>query len=101
MWARADTILWLDFSRARVMSRLVPRTLRRLFLRQELWNGNKEPWSNLYSLDPEKNVMVWSWTRHETNRRRYEAAERDPRLAHLRFVRLRSDRQVSDFLAGL
>ena len=42
--ARADSLVWLDYSRAVVMRRIVPRTVTRVVRRQELWNGNREPW---------------------------------------------------------
>ena len=32
---------------------VVRRTLARVVLRRELWNGNREPWRNLWSRDPE------------------------------------------------
>jgi len=41
--ARADLLVWLDFSRAHVMRQIVPRTLRRRLHRIEMWNGNLEP----------------------------------------------------------
>ena len=66
-----------------------------------IWNGNKEPWSNLYSFDPKKSIIAWSATRHGVYRRRYGEAEDDPRWAGLRFVRLRSQREADAFLAGV
>lgn len=101
VWARADTVVFLDYSRARVMTRLIPRTVRRLATREELWNGNREPWSNVLSLDPQRSIVAWAWTRHRVSRARFAAAAADPRRAHLRFVRLRSPREASELLAGL
>lgn len=98
VWARADTIVVLDLPKAVVMRRVVRRTLRRALTREELWNGNREPWTNLYRLDPEQNIIRWSWTRHGVYRERYAEAALDPRNAHLRFVFLRSPREVAAFL---
>jgi adenylate kinase family enzyme len=99
VWERADTVVWFDLPYAVVMARTIWRTVRRVVTRQELWNGNKEPWSNLYSFDPEKSIIAWAATRHRVYRRRYGEAEHDPRWAGLRFVRLRSQRQADAFLA--
>lgn len=99
VWARADTVVWLDLPRAAVMRRVVGRTVRRAARRQELWNGNREPWSNFWSLDPQRSIMVWAWTQHRHYRARYEAAMADPAWAHLRFVRLRSAADVRRFLS--
>ncbi len=50
-----------------------------MMTREELWNGNKEPLSNLWSLNPEKSIIAWTATRHRVYRRRYAEAEPDPR----------------------
>lgn len=88
VWARADTVLWLDPPRHTVMWRLIWRTLRRVVLRAELWNGNREPWTNLYSRDPDKSVIAWAWYKHAEYRERYAKAATDPAYRHLNFVRI-------------
>jgi adenylate kinase family enzyme len=99
VWRRADTVVWLDLPRAVVMRRVVLRTLRRAVTRQELWNGNREPLTNFYRLDPERNIIRWSWVMYPTYAARYGAAMVDPGNAHLRFVRLRSAAEVAAFTA--
>ena len=47
VWARADTVVWLDLPRRVVMRQVIGRTLRRVIFRTELWNRNRERWSNL------------------------------------------------------
>ena len=100
VWARADTVVWLDLPRPVVMWRVVRRTVRRAGGRQELWNGNREPWSNFWSLDPQRSILVWAWTQHRPCRARNEAAMADPAWAHLRFVRLRSAAEARRFTTG-
>lgn len=99
--ARADSLVWLDYSRAVVMRRIVPRTVTRVVRRQELWNGNLEPWRNLWSTDPQHSVIAWSWTRHRDLRQRYEHLVADTGYAHLRVIRLDSPRSARQFLAGV
>jgi len=100
VWSRADTVIWLDLSRARVMWRVVSRTLRRAATREELWNGNKEPLRNFLTLAPEESVIAWAWTRHRVYRQRYELAMRDPGWVHLRFVRVRSRHDLEGLLGS-
>ena len=98
VWARADTVIWIDLPRLTVMRRIVWRTLRRVGGRVELWNGNRERWRNFFSLDKEESVIVWAWQTYAANRARYEEAMADPAHGHLRFVRLRSPAAVRHFL---
>lgn len=96
---RADTVVWLDVPRARVMRQLITRTLRRGLLRQPLWNGNREPLTGILSRDPEKSVVLWAWRNHAEYAQRYAAlAGRDggPDV-----VRLRTRREVDAFLSGV
>jgi hypothetical protein len=100
-WGRADTVVWFDLPYVTVMARTIRRTVRRVFTREELWNGNREPLSNLWSFNPEKSIIAWTATRHRVYRRRYRDAEIDPQWAELRFVRLRSQAEAAAFLAGV
>jgi adenylate kinase family enzyme len=101
VWNRADTVVWFDLAYVTALWRTIRRTVRRTLTREELWNGNREPLSNLWSFKPETSIIAWTATRHGVYRRRYREAERDPRWARLRFVRLRSQGEVDGFLAGV
>ena len=98
VWARADTVAWLDLPRGTVMRQIIWRTLRRVAGRQELWNGNRERWRNFFSWDPQQSVISWAWHKHAQYRARYTVAAADPANAHLRFVRLASRREIGLFL---
>lgn len=99
VWARADTVVWLDLPKRTVMRQIIWRTFRRVAGREELWNGNRERWRNFFSLDPEESVIVWAWHKHAEYRARYGSAAADPANAHLTFIRLASRRDVARFLA--
>jgi adenylate kinase family enzyme len=99
VWARADTVVWLDLPRRVVMRRITWRTVSRAITRQVLWNGNRERLRNLFSWQPERSMSRWSWTQHHEHRRRYAAAMEDRNYAHVTFQRLRKPSDVSSFLA--
>lgn len=101
VWARADTVVWLDLPKRTVMRQVVWRTLRRVALRRELWNGNRERWRNFFSMDKEESVIAWAWQTHAATRTKLEAAMADPANSHLRFVRLTSPAAVRRFLSGV
>lgn len=101
VWERADTVVWLDLPRRTVMRQIVMRTVRRTLTHEELWNGNREPLSNLWRWNPERSVIRWAWTRHDALRRRYLEAMVDERWAHLDFVRLRSHAEADRWVQRL
>jgi adenylate kinase family enzyme len=99
VWARADTVIWLDPPLRTVMRQVTLRTVRRAITRQELWNGNREPLSNFLSWVPEQSIISWAWHGHVKYRTRYAAAAADPANAHLTFIRLGGRGDAGRFLA--
>jgi adenylate kinase family enzyme len=98
VWSRADTVVWLDPPRRRVMRQLLRRTLRRMATGAELWNGNRERWQNLFRFNPDESILVWAWTKHASYRERYLAAMDDPANSHLKFIRLHSRQDAEEWL---
>ena len=97
--ARADTFIWLDYPLFTVFRQLTPRTFQRVFLREELYNGNKERfWEQFLSRD---SLFVWALRTHRAKRKRYMALLNDPTYDYLHFVRLRSPRELRRWLEPL
>jgi adenylate kinase family enzyme len=95
--SRAELLVWLDLTRARVLAQLVPRTLRRRLRRVELWNGNVEP--PLWTIVTERDHIVrWAWRTHPKTAARVRTvlASADPPAV----VRLRNRREVRRWLDG-
>ena len=99
IWSRADTVVWLDLPRHVVMRRIVLRTLRRVLFRVQLWNGNRERWVNLTSIDPERSVVAWAWWKHGESRALYQRLMRQSESP--RIVRLADDTAVESFTASI
>jgi adenylate kinase family enzyme len=86
---RADTVVWLDLPLAVCVRRLWHRSSSRIRARTELWGtGNRETWGN--------NLLLFLYTVSTRRRQRREWAK----LAPGRLVRLRSEDEVSRWLAG-
>jgi hypothetical protein len=62
---RATTVVWLDYSRARVMQQVIRRSVPRGMFRRELWNGNREDPRNW--LQPDHPIR-WAWSQHGRKR---------------------------------
>ncbi|MFB9310010.1 adenylate kinase family enzyme [Agromyces hippuratus] len=93
---RAQVLVFLDYSRARVMRQVVVRTVRRRVRREELWNGNLEPSLTTIFSDPE-HIIRWAWNTHGSRGELVaDAARRRP---HLEVVRLRNPREAEAWLA--
>ncbi len=101
VWQHADTVVWLDLPRRTVMRQVVTRTLRRVIRREKLWNGNREPLSNLWAWDPYKSIIRWAWTQHEKYRERFGSAMASSAYANIDFVRLRSRGEADRWLTDL
>ena len=83
VWARADTVVCFDIGRIVVLRRVLARTLRRAITRETLWNGNREPLTNFYRWDPNKNVIRWAWVKYPEYSTCDREAEADPAFAHM------------------
>jgi adenylate kinase family enzyme len=94
---RADLLVWLDLSRARVTWQVTRRTLRRRLRRERLWNGNVEPPLWTVFTDPQ-HIVRWAWTRHPHTAARVAAA-RDER-PELVVVRLPDHRAADRWITG-
>lgn len=92
---RGQLLVFLDYSRARVMRQVIARTLRRRLRREELWNGNREAPFRTILTDPE-HIVRWAWRTHGTRAALVaEAAARNPGLE---VVRLRRPREAEAWL---
>lgn len=91
---RATLIVWLDLPLATKLARLTRRTARRMFLREELWNGNRESLVN--ALIGTEALFPWAVRTHVRHRREWPS-----RFAGRPILRLTSPASVEAWLAQL
>ena len=98
--ARATRLVWLDYSRALVMARVLRRSFARALGGGELWpgTGNREDFRRW--LDKEHPIR-WAWDTHARRRVEYAAMFTDPIVAHLDKDRLTDPRQVAGLMGRL
>ena len=93
VWARADTIIWLDYPLPLVLRRVCRRNLGWFFTRQATWSGNRMNWPR-----------AWSGIRHAYCGFAQKQATYPAFLAefpHLNVLHFRSPHQVNCWLSGL
>ncbi len=95
---RATTVVWLDYSRARVMQQVIRRSVSRGVTRQELWNGNREDPRDWWKAE---HPIRWAWSHHARKRVEYEARYREPQYAHLDVHRFRTPHATRAWLESL
>jgi adenylate kinase family enzyme len=98
-WARATTILWLDYPLWLTLYRLFLRTLRRVFLRQTLWAGNRESFREQFL--SKDSLFWWALTTHEERRARFDSWIARPDYAHLSVMRFRQPDQAAAWLESV
>ena len=98
LWSRADTVVWLDFSRAVVMRRVLRRSAARTLLRRRIFGGNVETLASWFSPD---HPAWWAWAHYAARRAEIAARCADPRFAPLEVIRLASPREARAWLEAL
>jgi hypothetical protein len=97
LWRRCTAIVWLDYSFARVFSRALRRTIRRVVTGERLYDGNRETIRNTL-LDSE--APLWLVVRtHGKRRREFPELFRRPEYRHATVIHLRAPAAAEMFLA--
>lgn len=99
-WKEADTIIWIDLPFWLTFYQNVSRSVQRAITQKELWEGtgNKESFAKMFSSD---SIILWLLKTYHANIKKYEKDMSDPQYSHLKFIRLRSRREVEQFVSQL
>lgn len=99
VWGRATTLVWLNYSRAVVLWRIVTRTLKRSLRQEVLFSGNQESLST--AMFGKDSIVAWSMGTFARRRREYPQLFKEAAYAHLNVVELRRPKQAVAFLARI
>ena len=100
-WREVDLVVWVDYSFWRTFRQAVTRAAVRAWRQQELWPGTGNRESFRRSFFSRDSIILWTLKTWRLNRQRYLQDMADPALAHIRFVRLRNQRETEAFIAQL
>ena len=96
---RADTIVWIDLPFPRTLQRLVARTFRRWWNREELWNGNRERLTTqFFSRD---SIFYWLITTYPRRKHQYPTLLATCRERGQATFRLRSQGEMDAWVRTL
>jgi adenylate kinase family enzyme len=93
--ARSDTLIWLDYSLPRILTRLLCRTLRRILSREVLWGTNRERLKDQLGRD---SLLLYAVRTHGRRRRTYFCLQEHLACSHLAVIRLRNPRETERWL---
>lgn len=97
MWTRADTLVWLDYSRPVVLQRATARSLRRIITRERLWHGYRDTPRRWLQAD---HPIRRAWASHRSRRAQIAARIENSSWAPLDVVRLSSPHEAEVWLRG-
>jgi adenylate kinase family enzyme len=97
VWRRCTAIVWLNYSFARVFSRALRRTMRRVVIGERLYGGNCETIGNaLFDVE----TPLWLVVRtHGKRLREFPVLFRRPEYRHADVIQLRAPAAAERFLA--
>jgi len=94
-----DVLVFLDYPRWLVISRLTQRSLARVIFRKELWSGNREEFRFLISPDPELNPILFAYLSHAERRSTYSKLLQDS--THTENYIIKNPKQLRKLLGAL
>ncbi|MEA2575741.1 MAG: hypothetical protein QOH93_3039 [Chloroflexia bacterium] len=99
VWARATTIVWLDYPFWLVAWRILSRTLQRAIKQVELWNGNRESLRSAFL--SRKSILLWMLQTHGKLRREYATVLSQPEYSHLTVIHIQTPHQARKWVDSL
>lgn len=96
-WPFADTVVWIDLPFYQTLYQNISRSIKRAITKEELWpnTNNRESFMRMFSND---SIVLWLFKTYRKNVERYEERLADKQFSHIHFYRLRSRREIKQFL---
>lgn len=95
-WARADTLLWLNYSLPLVFFRGLRRSIRRAWTQETLYAGNRESFRQTFA--SRDSILLWLLRTHGKHRRNLPLALQEAAYQHLSVHELRGRLETKRFL---
>lgn len=96
LWQRGTMVIWLNYSRLTVMTRVFRRTVRRAIFQTPLFSGNRESWRmSFFSRD---SILLWAWTSYSSVQETYRKIRDGGQFPYLRWIEFQSPGEAADWM---
>jgi len=99
VWARATTVIWLNYALPIALWRVFWRSIRRALTGEVLFAGNRESLRNLFF--SRKSLLWWVITTFKRRRRQFEILRAENEFPQLQWYEFSSPKQSARFLRDL
>jgi hypothetical protein len=99
VWARATTLIWLNYPFYVVAWRALSRTMRRVFGRQVMWSGNRETFRQ--SFLSKDSILWWVLKTYRRHKQEYPRLFKKPEYRHLEIMVFASPAEAERFLQSV
>jgi adenylate kinase family enzyme len=99
LWARATTIIWLNYSFPIVLYRSIVRSFKRSITKEVLFSGNKESFRR--SFLSKESIILWVINTHSEKRRWYSLLLSSSLCANIEVIEFQKTNETKKFLNSL
>jgi adenylate kinase family enzyme len=101
VWAKAEAVIWLDYSFPLVFWRLISRIIYRSTTKEKLFSGNQEQFWRHMKLWSDESLINWLFKSYWRIKHNYPNFFAMPEYSHLQVFRFKTPRQVASWLKKL
>lgn len=99
IWSKVDTVVWLDYPFWLCFLRCFKRSIINILKKNPVCNGNYESFSRLFL--KKESILWWLIRTFRSRNKKYESAITDPKYSHIKFIRLKSQKETDRWIESL
>ena len=99
VWAKATTLIWLNYPVHIVYGRALYRTMKRVLTQERLYAGNRETFKKAFL--SKDSILWWVITTYHRRRREYPELFKQPEYSHLKIIELCTPKEAERLVANL
>ena len=99
LWSSSTTIIWLNYSFARVLYRAIFRSFKRAVTKEVVFSENTESFK--HSFFSKESIILWVIKTHGKNKEKYSKFLHNKRYSEKQVITLKSQAQTDQFISKL